>query len=914
MARRWPFTLKIFALFAVLIAFPQLPHAQPQAIVYPTKPELEFQGLSLRPRYPLGRPKIGLVLSGGGARGLAQIGVLKMLERNHIPIDLIVGNSLGSVIGGMYASGYSTSEIESIATSTNWGELLSFSEDTKRTDLFVGQKETQAEGYLVMRFDGLQPIIPSSISGGQRFSDFFTSITLKALYHPRPTFDDLKIPFRAIATDLIHGNRLILDRGSLAEAMRASVTVPLLYSPLFRDSTLLVDGGLTRNIPVDVAKILGCDVVIVVNSTSPLRTADQMNAPWEIADQIMTIMMQEENKRQLSMADMVFTPDIGNRIVSDFSDIQSIIRAGEVEAENNMSKLESVLKNTTGSDSTRNAVVIPRPHITFSGDLLPAGLSADVRRRLERENVTIEDIRSVLDEIAAGKEFDQLYADIVMRGSPSRIEVHAVRKPLLKYLNIIGDGKTLISEPVLRRELDTLMGKPIENGAMQNALQHLLADCRERGYSLATIDSVSFDRKDGGLTIEIHQGKIAQIRYEGNTRTRDYILRRELPFTEGDVFNAARAYQGIVNIKSMGLFEYVLLEVQYHDGQPILIVKVKEKSSELLRLGIHADDEHELVTTIDARDIDFRGAWEDLGLRLRYGFRDRSAQIDYTINRIFNSYFTFGMKGFFNSRDVITYRDDPSLSPGRWDRIEEGRYKENKYGWLLSFGRHVERFGDITAQLRIENHKIAAISGQGYIPERYNFVGIKLQSTIDTKDQFWFPREGMYLSLSYESATKNLGSEVGFGKVMFSYESYLTIAPSHTLRPKLTFGFADATLPIAEQFSLGGFHSFYGLREDDSRGRQLFVTSMEYRYELPFRLIFPTYVMGRYDLGMISLLPEELKLNSFRHGIGFEIALETPLGAAMFGAGKSFYFRRDLPDSPVSVGPLLFYFSVGAAL
>ena len=914
MSRRRTFALKILALLTALAAVSQSSIAQTHYTVYPTKAEQEFNGLCLRPKYELGRPKIGLVLSGGGARGLAQIGVIKTLERYHIPVDVVVGNSLGSVIGGMYASGYSVSEIESIATGTNWGELLSFSEETKRTDLFVGQKESQAEGYLVVRFDGLQPIIPSSISGGQRLSNFFTTVTLQALYHPNPTFDGLKIPFRAVATDLLHGNRVVLDRGSLAEAMRASITVPLLYAPLFKDSTLLVDGGLTTNIPVDVAKSLGCDIVIVVNSTSPMRSADQMSAPWEIADQIMSIMMQEENKRQLQLADIVFTPDVGRRIVSDFSDVQEIITAGVREAEHNIPRLNALLDARAHPDSSRDEVVFRQPEIAFSGDSLPQDIVDGIYRAGRREPLLLSHIRRQLDDIVSTAQYGQVRAEVTEGQSPTLITYHATRLPLVRRIDVAGSGKSLIPAGAFSKELDTLRDRPFDIVTTQRALERVLAEYRRRGYSLAMIDSVRFDPGDGTLFADVHDGRIAQIRYEGNERTRDYILRRELPFSEGDVFNIRSASQGMVNVKSTGLFEYVLLEVRYRDDEPVLTVKVKEKSSELLRLGLHADNEHEFVSTMDVRDVNFRGAWEDLGLRLRYGFRDRMVQLDYTINRIFHSYFTFSMRGYFKSRDVITYVNDPSLSPGQWDRIEDGRYKENKYGWSLSFGSHFERFGDVTAQLRIENHKIAAITGQGYVPERYNFVGVKLQSTVDTKDQYWFPTEGMYLSLAYESATKNLGSEVGFGKVTCTYETYLTVLPDHTLHPRLFFGYADATLPIAEQFSLGGFHSFYGLREDDSRGRQMFVTSLEYRYRLPFKVIFPTYVNARYDLGTISLLPEELKLSSFRHGLGVEVALDTPLGAAMFGAGKSFYFRRDLPDSPVTVGPLVFYFSVGSSL
>src|SRR5262249_50881111 len=129
-----------------------------------------------------------------------------------------------------------------------------------------------------------------------------------------------------------------------------------------------------------------------------------------------------------------------------------------------------------------------------------------------------------------------------------------------------------------------------------------------------------------------------------------------------------------------------------------------------------------------------------------------------------------------------------------------------------------------------------------------------------------------------------------------------------------TFGYADATLPPAEQFSMGGFNSLFGLHEDDSRGRQLFLVNLEYRWLLPFKFVFDTYAKARYDLGTISEAPEELKLINFRHGIGIDLELDTPLGPAAFAAGKSFYFRKDLPNSPVTVGPLLLYFSIGHTL
>ncbi len=887
--------------------------AYPQKKVVTIRPSVMpawIHGIHGHPARDSTRPKIGLVLSGGGARGLAQIGVLRVLERHHIPIDLIVGNSLGSVVGGLYAAGYSTAQLEDIALHTNWSDLLSFSEETKRTDLFVGQKQALQEGYLLIRFEGLEPIIPSSISGGQRLSNFFSYLTLQSLYHPIPTFDDLKVPFRATATDLISGRRILLDRGSLAEAMRASVTVPLLYSPVQKDSLVMVDGGLTSNIPADVARSLGCDIVIVVNSTSSMRSLGQLGLPWEIADQIMTIMMQESNRQQLKLADVVITPESVSRIASDFSRIDTLIGTGERVAEASVPSILGAIDAHT--PKTLDGETYHDVILRFEGDPPPDSLRAELAADALHDSLSPSRVRRYLNEAALTGEYSELSAVVREVGSPVEITWHARKNhPIDK---IAFSGNALVSSGDVRQALEGLAGTDASPSGIQSAMENVLALYRKKGYSLARVESLRVDRDSGSCSFFINEGRISQIRYEGNEKTRDYIIRREFPLDEGEVFSIDKASQGIVNIKSTGLFDYVLLDVRYSANQPVVFLKVKEKSSELLRLGFHADDEHGLVSTIDVRDANFRGAWEDLGVVLRYGYRDRGLRAEYTINRIFNTYLTFNLRGYVSSRDVFTYQDDPSLTSEHWDRIEQGRYRQTKTGASITFGSNFKRLGDITAELRWEHHTIDALSGAGFTPEQYRYVGLRLQSIIDTEDKFSFPTEGMQLSVAYEAALKSFGSEAQFGKIGVSYESYHTFLPRHTLHPKVTVGFADQTLPLAEQFSLGGFNSFTGLREDDSRGRQIFLVNMEYRFSFPFRLLFETYLKARYDLGTISLVPQELKLNRFRHGIGLEIALDTPIGQASVGMGKSFYFQQDLPNSPLTVGPLLLYFSVGPPL
>jgi NTE family protein len=904
--------VKRFVIALFLSLHPVLAIANAPLIIRPTVEFKSFNGIRPVLTQTKIRPKIGLVLSGGGSRGLAQIGVLRVLEDRGIPIDCIVGTSLGSVVGGLYAAGYTTTELESIAVNTDWPELLSFSEETKRTQLFVGQKQSQSDGYLVIRFNGLAPIIPSSISSGQRLTNLFSYLALQALYHPNPAFDDLRISFRAVATDLVKGERYVFDRGSLAEAMRACVTVPLLYSPVERGNASLVDGGLTSNVPVDVARSLGCEVVIVVNSTSPMRKADQLNAPWEIADQIMTIMMQEANARQLASADVVITPALGDRIASDFSDIDSVIVSGERAAREQLPSITAAIFGRRDSLAELSNEPFQEPEISFGGNSIHATSRQAILDEATQRLLSPRRIQHHINLLAMTGLYRDLYAEISEPSAPTRVVFHASAQPVVNRIDY--SGNTLVPDSAIDAFFETPDSGMLGYFDIQRAFERTLAEYRRAGYALARIESVSVDPVRGTLHFTINEGTIQQIRYEGNDHTKDYIIRREFPINDGDVFNIDRAAQGVANVRSTGLFEYVLLDVRYVDNQPILVVKVKERSAELLRLGLHVDNEHNVVTTVNMRDGNFRGAWEDLGITLRYGARIRSAQADYTVNRLLHSYLTLNLRSYFKSRDILTYQDRPGTGTTVWERDEAGRFRESKYGASLSFGSHFERLGDLNAEVRAEHHHIGSISGTGYGPADYRFVSLKLQSTVDTENEFSFPTEGMFLVVSYEMALQSWGSEISFGKVGATYETYLSPFKRHTLRPKVTFGFADATLPLAEQFSLGGFRSFYGLRDDDSRGRQLLVFNTEYRYWLPFKIIFETYIKVRYDLGTISLVPQELKLANFRHAVGAEIALGTPIGPVSVGMGKSFFVRRDLPAAPISVGPMLFYFSIGPPL
>ena len=230
---------------------------------------------------------------------------------------------------------------------------------------------------------------------------------------------------------------------------------------------------------------------------------------------------------------------------------------------------------------------------------------------------------------------------------------------------------------------------------------------------------------------------------------------------------------------------------------------------------------------------------------------------------------------------------------------------------LASFGFQLERLGSATVEGKLEQHKIYNIFNTPIANQEYNISSIRFRTYVDTQDKLPYPTDGVVLNFSYESALIKLVDAPGFTKMFFSYENYQSIALNHTLHPRIIVGVADQTLPTSEQFSLGGQQNFFGYYDDNMRGTQLLAASLEYQYKLPFSLFFDTYFKARYDLGAMWAKAEEMRLADFKHGVGLTIGLDTPIGPADFSIGRSFYFRKDLLDRPVSFGPYVLYFSIG---
>jgi len=288
--------------------------------------------------------KVGLALGGGGARGLAHIGVLKVLEKENIPIDLITGTSMGAIIGAVYALKKDISAIEKITEKyskvSEFNIDLSFSEKERKGKPFFLKKMSDflKKGYIlnlelrrkyINDGEGLRKVIEELVSN--------------------KTFEDTQIPFAVMAADLVKGEKVILTQGKLFDALLASASIPGMFPPVILDKKILVDGGIVDVVPIEAAQSLGANFVIAVSVSQTIKKRAEFNNAVEIFFRSDSITSAELRKLQLSFADVVITPKVGRFHWSDFSKPKQCVREGEIAAQNTILELKKKLKKVKPS-------------------------------------------------------------------------------------------------------------------------------------------------------------------------------------------------------------------------------------------------------------------------------------------------------------------------------------------------------------------------------------------------------------------------------------------------------------------------------------------------------------------------------------------------------------------------------------
>ena len=856
-------------------------------------------------RVPINLPRVGLALSGGGARALSHIGILRALEEEQIPVDMIVGTSMGSIVGGLYSSGYSLSELDSIALNTKWNELFTV-EQSNRNELFVDQKITEDKAIFSLRIDGFTPVLPKSLSSGERGANFLNLLALNAPIKAED-YNNLKFRYRAIATDLVYGKKYIFDQGPLGIAMQASSSVTLLLPPVIKDTLTLVDGGLVANIPVKETRKLGADIVIAANAVSPLYEESELKYPWVIADQLVSIPMQILNEQQLEEADFIIQPELGNHKNSDFFFIDSLMNKGYQSAKQTVALIKGEIENQFKNNLT---VKEKKYYNVFIKDVPLEIRNYFFPEKARIDSLSNRDILYELYKIQRIGDYRNVYVELEPIGNSTHLSLIAEKNREVSYYEIT--GVSIFDREELASKLAGLINKPFNSIKTLNAALEILREYKREGYLLARIEKITFEEEAGILHIIIDEGQISKLHVVGNIKTKENIITREFAVNAGEYLRFQDAQNGLTNLRSTNLFENIELSSEKSDDGNELKVVVKEKPSSILRFGTRIDNENSTQVSLDIRDVNFLGTGTEVGTILSGGIRNRSYILEHRANRVFETYFTYRVRAFYDFNDVSVYSDDTPKAHNRFSRSKTGEYRQIFYGGSVSVGSQVGRFGHISAEAKYQQDAIK--SKYDYAGPTYNnldITSLRFSLIIDSQDSYPYPTDGFLIKTYYETAQTALGGDVSYSKFLIDYKSILGLNAPNAFIFHGVIGFSDKTLPLSQHFSFGGQNMFFGFRDYEFRGRQIFTSSLEYMHKLPFKIFFDTYLKFRYDLGSAWAEQEQIRYKDLRHGMGASISFNTPIGPADFSVGKSFYISEALPKSKTVWGPTFFYFTIG---
>ncbi|MCB2198447.1 patatin-like phospholipase family protein [bacterium] len=363
------------------------------------------------PQGPPSRPRVGLVLSGGGAKGLAHIGVLKVIEEAGLDIDVVTGTSMGSIIGGLYAIGYTSEEIDSLVVSIDWADF--FAETVNREHLSMEQKLYDARYLASLPLRDGTVSLPNGLIPGQNFSALLNRLTL--FVHDTPDFHNLPRPFACIATDLVTGVAVVLDHGNLSEAIRASMAIPSIFTPVPYQGSLLVDGGMVRNFPAQDALDLGADILVGVNVGVPLNSREKLTDIISIVNQSLSFIGAESDSIQRTLVDILIEPPVAEFSITDFYDAKSIIQVGEETARTYLPQLRALADslNRLGPESPRplppriDSVYVEKVEIHGLNHVTQRQVMADFAIDAPRW-VTTEELEAGVERVFSSQFFERV--------------------------------------------------------------------------------------------------------------------------------------------------------------------------------------------------------------------------------------------------------------------------------------------------------------------------------------------------------------------------------------------------------------------------------------------------------------------------------------------------------------------------
>jgi NTE family protein len=827
-------------------------------------------------------PRLGLALAGGGAKAAASIGVLKVLQEEGIPVAAIAGTSMGAGVGGFYAAGYGPEEIAQIFASNDWNDI--FRDTPVRAFQTQEQKEAGSRYLLEFTFQDWRFSPPTGLSAGQKLNNFLAAKTLAASFEADLDFDRLRIPFRAVATDIETGEPVILSHGLLHEAMRASAAVPVMFQPVEIQGHLLVDGGLVNNLPVDVVRSMGMDVVLAVDASSKLEKRERLNSLLEILGQSVSLSVRRETERQAARADLVITPDTSVHSFTDFPNIPTIMRRGEDAARAALPRIRELMRRRGTETADARSFRITSLTIRGNARISEATVRFAVAPVLAPHEATRSDIQSALQGVSNLGYFSEIALDLEQEGAGHRAFLTLRENPVVQAIEV--SGTMIVPTADIMAALTWQLGQTLNAARLSAALEELVARYRARGYLLVRVERAAMKADGRTLGVVLYEGKVDSITLAGQSRTRQSLIQRETMTRSGQPLNFDVAAYDIQHLYALDYFESIAVDMDKSPlGGVALLLKIKEKPTNKLRLGLRYDLEDHFTGLTDVVVDNVTGRGIKFYLNTRYGnYTDLTA--GYYSPVLIRSYFVHTVQAFYRERTYPIYQNKHRITA--LDIAREGVEIAFGYQWF--------RFGDTYLRYRFASD--STVEAFGMDPQTsYNRIGsLALLSTADTRDSSTFAHRGTLFKGCYEMADQGYGGNAEYSKAGISVQKFLPLGARHTVVLEGTAGFGSGKIPYEEKYGIGGVDGvlstpLLGYQRREFVGDNLLGFGLSYRWKLgdyQLNVLKALYLGMAYQAANVWNDRADLSVRDLRSGVGVGLYADTVIGPVRldFGAAK----------------------------
>ncbi len=815
-------------------------------------------------------PRLGLALAGGGAKAAASIGVLKVLQQEGIPVALVAGTSMGAGVGGLLAAGYRADEIESIFLGNDWNDI--FNDRPARAFLTQEQKDAGSRHLLEFTFQQGRFMPPYGLTAGQKLTNLLVSRTLAASFEADFDFNRLKVPFRAIATDIENGDMVVLDHGLLHDAIRASTAIPLVFQPVEIQGRLLVDGGLVNNLPVEVVRSMGAEVVIAVDASARLEKKDRLVSLVEIMSQSISLQVRKESERQASLADLVITPDTSDYSFTDFPSIPSIVKKGEETARAALPRIRELMRPRAANAQAGQILITSlsvRGHRTVSDATIRFAMTPVLSPR----SATGLEIRKALAEVYRLGRFSDLALTLEPEGAGYRAVLDVTENRVITSVRV--GGNTIVPDADILSALEWQTGAPLNSTRIAAELDKIITSYHNQGYLLARVDRTDVTT-DGKLEIHISEGRVDNITLSGHSKTSRYLIRRETETRAGSPLNFETAAHDIQHLYALDYFESIGVDMNKSaQGGIDMTIRIKEKPANRVRLGLRYDLEDHFTGLTDLMVDNVGGRGVKIFLNTRYGnYTDFT--FGYRSPVVLRTNFQHTVDAFYRERDYFIYQDKHKV------RVIEITRK----GAEVAFGYQWFRFGDSFLRYRFVSDTATESLGVDPASDRIRIGTAAFLSTVDTRDSSTFAHEGMFFRFLYETAAPAYGGNVKYTKTWFADQQFIPLGERHTLGFEAAAGLGSGSIPYEEKYGIGGADyltgmPLFGYQRREFTGDDLVALSASYRYRVfdyQLSLIKAVYLNFTYQLANVWATRDAMSLRDLRSGAGIGLHADTIIG------------------------------------